>query len=103
VAIDAAGDWTFWLALTEARSWWHLSKMSNYHGGGRRQNNNGGVPPRWLNCPRKSEGFIADKFLVFKTPLSSRYDNFVAAEKRFYPQMIVDYVKMRNVCDVTTS
>ncbi|CAL8073132.1 unnamed protein product [Orchesella dallaii] len=71
--------------------------MSNYHGGGRRQNNNGGVPPRWLNCPRKSEGFIAEKFLVFKTPLSSRYDNFVSAEKRFYPQMIVDYVKMRNI------
>lgn len=67
-------------------------------GGGRRfQNNKGGVPPRWLNCPRKSDGFIAERFLAFKTPLSSRYDEHVSAEKRFQPQMILDYVKMRKV------
>lgn len=66
-------------------------------GGGGRRLQNGGVPPRWLNCPRKSEGFIGQRFLAFKTPLSSRYDDFVSMENRFPPQFILDYVKMRNV------
>lgn len=61
------------------------------------RNNNGGVPPRWLRCPRKSLNYIADKFVVFKTPLSKQYDDHVAEEYRFYPEMIIDYVKTTNV------
>lgn len=63
----------------------------------KRQNNTGGVPPRWLRCPRKSEGFVAEKFLVFKTPLTERYDEHVAPEYRFYPKMVVEYCKMKQV------
>ncbi|XP_044742570.1 mRNA-capping enzyme [Chrysoperla carnea] len=50
--------------------------------------NPGPVPPRWLHCPRKSSGLIADKFLAFKTPLSERFDKDVPPECRFPPKMI---------------
>ncbi|KAG1677664.1 mRNA-capping enzyme [Nymphon striatum] len=45
------------------------------------------IPPRWLNCPRK--GYPIDKFIPFKTPLSSRYDGNVPEESRFSPSMFV--------------
>jgi len=58
---------------------------------------NGGVPPRWLKCPRKAENFIAEKFMVFKTPLSSKYNDYVPVQYRFPPQMIMDHMKMKQV------
>jgi mRNA-capping enzyme len=65
--------------------------------GHQKRRNTGGIPPRWLRCPRKSEGFVAEKFLVFKTPLSEKYDDALPPEFRFYPKMIMDYMKMNNV------
>ncbi|XP_064481228.1 mRNA-capping enzyme-like isoform X1 [Ornithodoros turicata] len=47
-----------------------------------------GPPPRWLNCPRKGS-VIAEKFLPFKTPLSSVYDSQVPEASRFPPSMLV--------------
>jgi hypothetical protein len=58
---------------------------------------NGGVPPRWLKCPRKADGFIAEKFLVFKTPLSARYNDSVPVQFRFPSRMIMDHMKMKKV------
>lgn len=49
------------------------------------------VPPRWLNCPRKSN-LIGDKFLAFKTFLDSRYDNDVPEENRWELQMLLGYL-----------
>ncbi|PSN46284.1 hypothetical protein C0J52_12859 [Blattella germanica] len=48
----------------------------------------GPVPPRWLHCPRKAAELVANKFLAFKTPLSSDYDGQVPEECRFGPSMI---------------
>jgi len=47
------------------------------------------VPPRWLQCPRKSLSLIGGKFLAFKTPLSEDYDTDVPEECRFYPPMLL--------------
>lgn len=58
---------------------------------------NGGVPDRWLKCPRKAEAFIAEKFLVFKTPLSSDYNDDVPIQYRFPPKMIFDFMKTKKV------
>lgn len=52
------------------------------------------VPDRWLKCPRKGQ-LIAEKFLPFKTPLSSHYDAQVPEENRFYLQMIFAYVQSK--------
>jgi len=62
-----------------------------------KRRNTGGIPPRWLRCPRFSDGFVGEKFLVFKTPLSEQYDESVAPEFRCYPHMVFDYVKSRKV------
>ena len=35
-----------------------------------------GVPDRWMRCPRKGK-VIANKFIPFKTPLCSLYDDQV--------------------------
>ncbi|XP_018798630.1 PREDICTED: mRNA-capping enzyme [Bactrocera latifrons] len=53
----------------------------------------GPIPNRWLNCPRKSEKLIAERFLAFKTPLSSAFDDQVPIECLFHPEMIFDYFK----------
>lgn len=60
----------------------------------KRQHNNGPgpIPNRWLNCPNKSDGFIVDKFVAFKTPLSEKFDSQVQ-EHSFYPYMIFDLIK----------
>ena len=70
-------------------------------------------PDRWLNCPRKSEGFIAGKrficcqneyltkfyskgrFIAFKTPLSRDFN--VPAENRWSMGMLIDSVKSYDV------
>lgn len=54
----------------------------------------GPIPNRWLHCPRKSDSFIADKFLAFKTPLSERFHIQMPAECQFHPEMLFDYMKM---------
>lgn len=52
------------------------------------------IPDRWLKCPRKGQ-LIAEKFLPFKTPLSSHYDSQIPEEDRFYLQMIFAYVQSK--------
>lgn len=52
----------------------------------------GPLPKRWLNCPMKSDEFIFNKFIAFKTPLSEKFDSQVQ-EHSFYPSMIFDYIK----------
>ncbi|XP_028402257.1 mRNA-capping enzyme-like [Dendronephthya gigantea] len=49
------------------------------------------VPPRWQNCPRKSN-LIADRFLAFKTFLDSRYDAEVPEENRWQLPMLLGYL-----------
>lgn len=53
----------------------------------------GSVPPRWLHCPRKAMRLIRDKFLAFKTPLSSAYDSQVPEDCRFSVDMLFTYLK----------
>lgn len=50
------------------------------------------VPPRWLNCPRKSQ-IIAEKFLAFKTPLGPRYDEVIPEANRFDLPMLFAYLQ----------
>lgn len=59
--------------------------------------NPGPIPARWLHCPRKSNGLIFDKFIVMKTPLSSKFDEQVPPECRFTPKMIFDFCKLKKV------
>lgn len=65
------------------------------------------MPPRWLHCPRKG-ALVGNKFLPFKTPLSSRYDRDVPEECRFHPKMLLAYltslkVQMSAVIDLTNT
>ncbi|CAF3573388.1 unnamed protein product [Rotaria sp. Silwood1] len=50
------------------------------------------LPPRWLDCPRKST-IIADKFIAFKTPLDDRYKEKIGVGQRWTCSMLVDSVK----------
>lgn len=61
-------------------------------------NDPGPLPSRWLNCPRKSSGLIADKFLAFKTPLGSQFNDCVPDVNRFTPGMLFDCMKDSKVC-----
>jgi len=63
-------------------------------GGG---NGPGPIPPRWLNCPRKSSSLVAQRFLAFKTPLDERYDSQVPIENRFGPKMLFQTMKAHKV------
>ncbi|GAB0087241.1 mRNA-capping enzyme [Sergentomyia squamirostris] len=56
--------------------------------------NPGPVPDRWLNCPRKSFGFVADRFLAFKTPLDDRFDGQLPVEALFSPDMVMQSMRM---------
>ncbi|KAG5447336.1 mRNA-capping enzyme [Clonorchis sinensis] len=63
------------------------------------------LPPRWLNCPRMGD-MILDIFIPFKTPLDSKFDNFIQPEQLFH----VDHVfqtaepyKLGLVVDLTKS
>ena len=51
-----------------------------------------GPPPRWLRCPRKG-ALIADKFFPFKVPLKQEYDDQIAEEHIFHPEMVFDFAK----------
>ena len=57
----------------------------------------GPIPPRWLNCPRKSAKLIGDRFLAFKTPLDERYNDQVPMESRFSPEMLFRTMKAYKV------
>ena len=59
--------------------------------------NPGPIPPRWLNCPRKSLALIGGKFLAFKTPLDSKYDDQVPAQNRFPSKMLFDSMRAYKV------
>lgn len=65
------------------------------------------VPPRWMNCPRKSK-IIAEKFLAFKTPLGLRYDAEIPEANRFQLPMLFAYlqslkVKLGLIIDLTNT
>ncbi|KAM3602318.1 uncharacterized protein V6R79_001826 [Siganus canaliculatus] len=55
-----------------------------------------GPPPRWRNCPRRGQP-VAGKFLPMKTMLGPRYDDQVAAENRFHPSMLSNFLKSLKV------
>jgi len=55
------------------------------------------IPPRWLHCPRKSDSLIGGKFLAFKTPLDSKYDDQVEPQFRFPVKMLFDSMKAHKV------
>lgn len=54
------------------------------------------IPPSWLYCPRKGEA-IAGKFIPFKTPLDSRYDDQIPEECRFNMDMLFSPLKTKNI------
>lgn len=53
----------------------------------------GPLPNRWLNCPRKSDGVIADRFVAFKTPLDDRFDDKLPVEKQWAPETLLQLYK----------
>jgi mRNA-capping enzyme len=57
----------------------------------------GPIPPRWLKCPRKSDGLVANRFLACKTPLDEKYDDQVPPECRFTPVMLFNSMKQHKV------
>jgi len=57
----------------------------------------GPIPPRWLNCPRKSDNLVANRFLAFKTPLDKKYDDQIPVENRFPPTMLFNNMKQHKV------
>lgn len=57
----------------------------------------GPIPKRWLNCPRTSTSFIAEKFLAFKTPLSNRFSSQMEPQYYFQPETVFSFVKMHKV------
>ncbi|XP_071553085.1 mRNA-capping enzyme [Panulirus ornatus] len=66
-------------------------------GGGDRLGGPGPIPPRWLLCPRKSNHLVGNRFLAFKTPLSSKFDDQVPPEHRFSPAMLFASMKSYKV------
>ncbi|CAF3676509.1 unnamed protein product [Rotaria socialis] len=50
------------------------------------------LPPRWLDCPRKSS-IIANKFIAFKTPLDDRYKEKISSYQLWTCPMLLDSVK----------
>ncbi|XP_022820848.1 mRNA-capping enzyme isoform X2 [Spodoptera litura] len=61
------------------------------------QRDPGPIPNRWLRCPRKATGLIADKFMAFKTPLGSQFNDKVPEENRFTPSMLFMYMKSMKI------
>lgn len=56
------------------------------------------IPPRWLKCPRISDGLIMDRFLVIKTPLWLEiFDEEKLQKYRFTPEMVFKTAKSREV------
>lgn len=65
--------------------------MSNWN------ENSNPIPPRWLHCPRKAIKLIRNKFLAFKTPLSSKFDSQVPEECRFTIDMMMASLKSQKI------
>lgn len=62
-----------------------------------RNESKGPIPPRWLHCPRKAIKLIQNKFLAFKTPLSSAFDSQVPEECRFNLDMLFASLKSQKL------
>ncbi|THD24057.1 mRNA-capping enzyme [Fasciola hepatica] len=63
------------------------------------------LPPRWLNCPRMGS-MIVDIFIPFKTPLDSKFDNFMEPEHIFHVDDVFqacEPYKLGFVLDLTKS
>lgn len=61
------------------------------------QRDPGPVPNRWLRCPRKATGTVADKFIAFKTPLGPQFNDKVQEKYRFTPSMLFKFMKSMKV------
>ncbi|XP_019851710.1 PREDICTED: mRNA-capping enzyme-like isoform X1 [Amphimedon queenslandica] len=48
------------------------------------------IPRSWRHCPKEGS-LIANKFLPFKTPLSSQYDKDLSEKERFPPSVLTSY------------
>lgn len=59
----------------------------------RKDNYPGPIPNRWLKCPIRSDSFIGEKFIAFKTPLDKKFDTQTGDAYSFYPNMLFDLVK----------
>ncbi|XP_070494063.1 mRNA-capping enzyme [Chironomus tepperi] len=59
----------------------------------RKDNYPGPIPNRWLKCPIRSDSFIGEKFIAFKTPLDKKFDHQTGDAYSFYPNMLFDLVK----------
>ena len=68
-----------------------MSRKRDLCGGWR--DNAGPLPQHWTRCPRKATAIIEDKFLAFKTPLDTRYDQSMSEEFFFHPEMVLASVK----------
>lgn len=60
-------------------------------------NNKSTIPPRWLNCPRKAIRLIRNKFLAFKTPLSSAFNDQVPEECWFTIDMLFSSLRSEKI------
>lgn len=63
----------------------------------KRKRGPGPIPNRWLHCPRKATDLIIGKFIAFKTPLSTDFEDQVPPECRFPPSMVFEYYKRKKV------
>ncbi|MES1902800.1 MAG: hypothetical protein MHPSP_001943 [Paramarteilia canceri] len=46
------------------------------------------VPNRWEKCPKRGQ-IVADRFIPFKTPLDSKYNNFLSESDRFHVETMI--------------
>lgn len=70
-----------------------LLALSGTNMSNRNSNYPGPIPNRWLHCPVRSDVFIAEKFIAFKTPLDKKFDPQTQDAYSFYPGMLFDLVK----------
>uniref|UniRef100_T1J962 mRNA guanylyltransferase n=1 Tax=Strigamia maritima TaxID=126957 RepID=T1J962_STRMM len=59
-------------------------------------NSNFSIPARWLYCPRKAVRLVGEKFLPFKTPLNSKFDDQIPPECLFQPSMMLSIMRSYN-------
>lgn len=71
--------------------------MAHYQNGNGAGSDSGPIPARWLDCPRKSTELIDNKFLAFKTPLSTKFNDKVPPQNIFTPTMLFSSMKSYNV------
>ena len=61
------------------------------------QGANNRVPDDWLNCPAIAAKVIGETFIVFKTPLDSRYDAVIEDNLRLHPDAVFEAATAMNV------